>query len=46
MVTAVATVYQIASGRNRAALRALMGTDSRRVLTSDRWTLAAAPCLL
>jgi transposase len=36
MVTAVATVYQIAGGRNRAALRALVGTDYRRVLTSDR----------
>jgi transposase len=36
MVTAVATVYQIASGRNRAALGALVGTDYRRVLTSDR----------
>jgi transposase len=36
MVTAVATVYQIASGRNRAALRALVGIDYRRVLTSDR----------
>ena len=36
MVTAVATVYPIASGRNRAALRALVGTDYRRVLTSDR----------
>ncbi|HEY7427556.1 MAG TPA: transposase, partial [Gemmataceae bacterium] len=36
MVTAVATVYQIASGRNRVALRALVGTDYRRVLTSDR----------
>jgi transposase len=36
MVTAVATVYQIVSGRNRAALRALVGTDYRRVLTSDR----------
>jgi transposase len=36
MVTAVATVYQIASGRNRAALRELVGTDYRRVLTSDR----------
>ena len=36
MVTAVATVYQIASGRNRAALRALVGTEYRRVLTSDR----------
>src|SRR5262249_48631162 len=35
MVTA-ATVYQIVSGRNRAALRALVGTDYRRVLTSDR----------
>src|SRR5215831_9220009 len=36
MVTAVATVYQIASGRNRAALKTLVGTDYRRVLTSDR----------
>jgi transposase len=36
MVTAVATVYPIARGRNRAALRALVGTDYRRVLTSDR----------
>ena len=36
MVTAVATVYQNASGRNRAALRALVGTEYRRVLTSDR----------
>jgi transposase len=39
MVTAVATVYQISSGRNRAALRALVGTDYRRVLTSDRHSL-------
>jgi transposase len=39
MVTAVATVYQIASRRNRAALRALVGTDYRRVLTSDRHSL-------
>jgi transposase len=39
MVTAVATVYQIVSGRNRAALRALVGTDFRRVLTSDRHSL-------
>jgi transposase len=39
MVTAVATVYQIASGRNRAALRALVGTDYRRVLTSDRHSI-------
>jgi transposase len=36
MVTAVATVYQIVSGRNRDALRALVGTNYRRVLTSDR----------
>src|SRR6516225_898780 len=36
MVTALATVYQIVIGRNRAALRALVGTDYRRVLTSDR----------
>jgi transposase len=39
MVTAVATVYQIANGRNRAALRALVGTDYRRVLTSDRHSI-------
>jgi len=39
MVTAVATVYQIASGRNRAALRALVGSDYRRVLTSDRHSI-------
>lgn len=39
MVTAVATVYQIVSGRNRAALRALVGTDYRRVLTSDRHSI-------
>jgi transposase len=36
MVTAVATVYQVVSGRNRDALRALVGADYRRVLTSDR----------
>jgi len=36
MVTAVTTVYQIASGRNRAALHALVGSEYRRVLTSDR----------
>lgn len=39
MVTAVATVYQIASGRNRAALRALVGDDYRRVMTSDRHSI-------
>src|SRR6516164_5143509 len=39
MVTAVATVYQIVSGRNRAALRALVGTGYRRVLTSDRHSI-------
>jgi transposase len=39
MVTGVATVYQIVSGRNRAALRALVGTDYRRVLTSDRHSI-------
>jgi transposase len=39
MVTAVATVYQIVSGRNRAALRALVGIDYRRVLTSDRHSI-------
>jgi transposase len=36
MVTAVATVYQIASGRNHDALRALLGEGYRRMLTSDR----------
>jgi transposase len=39
MVTAAATVYQIVSGRNRAALRALVGADYRRVLTSDRHSI-------
>jgi transposase len=39
MVTAVATVYQIVGGRNRAALRALVGTDYWRVLTSDRHSI-------
>jgi transposase len=39
MVTAVATVYQIVSGRNRAALQELVGTDYRRVLTSDRYSV-------
>jgi transposase len=39
MVTAVATVYQIASSRNRAALRALVGSDYRRALTSDRHSI-------
>lgn len=39
MVTAVATVYQIVSGRNRPALLALVGADYRRVLTSDRHRL-------
>ena len=39
MVTAVATVYQIVSGRNRAAFRALVGADYRRVLTSDRHSI-------
>jgi transposase len=39
MVTAMATVYQIVHGRNRAALMGLIGTDYRRVLTSDRHRL-------
>jgi transposase len=39
MVTTVATVYQIASSRNRAALKTLVGTDYRRVLTSDRHSI-------
>ena len=41
MVTAVATVYQIVSGRNRVALRGLVGTDYRRVLTSDRHSISS-----
>jgi transposase len=36
MVTAAATVYQIVTGRNRDALRQLLGEGYRRVLTSDR----------
>jgi transposase len=36
MVTAVATISQIVTGRNRDALRALLGEGYRRVLTSDR----------
>jgi transposase len=36
MVTAVATVYQIVTGRNRDELRKLLGQGYRRVLTSDR----------
>jgi transposase len=36
MVTAMATVYQIVGGRNRDALRKLLGEGYRRVLTSDR----------
>jgi transposase len=39
MVTAMATVYQIASGRNREALLALVGPAYRQVLTSDRHRL-------
>jgi transposase len=39
IVTAVVTVYQVVSVRNRAALRALVGTDYRRVLTSDRHSI-------
>ncbi len=39
IVTAVATVYQIVTGRNRLALLALVGADYRRVLTSDRHRL-------
>jgi transposase len=39
MVTAVATVYQVVSGRNRVALWGLVGTDYRRVLTSNRHSL-------
>jgi transposase len=39
MVTAMATVYQIVRGRNRDALLGLVGSDYRRVLTSDRHRL-------
>lgn len=39
MVTAVATVYRVASGRTRAALTDLVGADYRRVVTSDRHAL-------
>ena len=37
LVTAVATVFRIAAGRSRRALTDLIGTEYRRVLTSDRY---------
>jgi transposase len=39
MVTAVATVYQIVRGRNRAEFTRLVGPDYRWVVTSDRHRL-------
>ena len=36
MVTAVGTVFQIASGRTRGDLTRLVGTEYSRILTSDR----------
>jgi hypothetical protein len=36
MMTGAVTIYQIVRGRNRDALRQLLGEDYRRVLTSDR----------
>lgn len=37
-VTPLATVFHIARSRGRSALRDLLGTDYRQVLTSDRWS--------
>ncbi len=37
MVTAVATVYQVVRGRSRRELDRLVGTDYRRVMTTDRY---------
>jgi len=39
VVTAVATVYRIGSGRTRATFTGLVGQDYRRVVTSDRHAL-------
>ena len=39
MVTAVGTVFQIASGRTRGDLTRLVGTEYSRILTSDRHSL-------
>lgn len=39
MVTAVATVYQVVRGRNRAEFTRLVGPDYRWVVTSDRHRL-------
>jgi transposase len=37
MVTAVATVFRIATGRTRAAFTDLVGTEYRKVVTTDRY---------
>jgi transposase len=37
LVTAVATVFRIAAGRSRKAFTDLVGTEYRRVVTSDRY---------
>ena len=39
MVTAVATVFRIATGRSRAAFADLVGPDYRQVVTSDRYAV-------
>ncbi len=39
MVTAVATVYQVVRGRSRRELDRLVGTDYRRVMTTDRYAV-------
>jgi transposase len=39
MVTAVATVYQVVRGRSRRELERLLGTEYRRVMTSDRYSV-------
>jgi transposase len=39
LVTAVATVYRVVSGRTRAELTRLLGADYARVVTSDRHAL-------
>ena len=42
MVTAVGTVFQIASGRTRGDLTRLVGTEYSRILTSDRHNQGSA----
>jgi transposase len=39
MVTGLATVYQVVRGRSRRELDRLVGTDYRRVLTTDRYSV-------